>query len=159
LAAIEGAPLGKVDAYIPASPYPGRHVASDRVRAPGIVWTHDYAAAMVRSKAEHRPIFINFTGYTCTNCRLMEQEVFPRQDVQRVLAAYIPVELYTDDNAVGPADQKIEQELAHVLTLPVYVIVPTDGSAPIVQQGAVFDGRLFAEFVRSGLPAVASASQ
>ncbi len=35
------------------------------------------AATAVAAIAEHRPLFLDFTGITCANCRAMENNVFP----------------------------------------------------------------------------------
>lgn len=143
---INGAPVGKVDSYLPPLVYPGKEGKTE-----GLTFLHDYKAALLQAKAENRPIFVNFTGWTCTNCRMVEGEIFPRQEVMRELDKYIRVELYTDNGT--PEDnrnQELEQKLTGVVTLPVYVIVSPDGQALRVQQGSNFDATQFAAFLRDG---------
>ena len=60
-----------------------------------------------------RPVFIDFTGVTCVNCKLNEKNVFPRSEVRRQLERFHLVQLYTDrvvDNLV-PAGTTTEQKL------------------------------------------------
>ena len=41
-------------------------------------------------------MFVNFTGYTCTNCRWMETNILILPEIEDLLKQYVPVELYTD---------------------------------------------------------------
>src|SRR5207253_2818946 len=45
-------------------------------------------------------IFIDFTGVTCTNCKINEQSVFSKPEFIKLFAPYHFVKLYTD--AVPP---------------------------------------------------------
>ncbi len=65
---------------------------------------HDYLLALERAKAENKPIFIDFTGYACVNCRKMEEHVWIEPDVLQVLNEnYIVASLYVDDRQDLPA--------------------------------------------------------
>lgn len=59
-------------------------------------WLGDLALALEESKKDGRPVFIDFTGVTCTNCKLNEKQVFSRPDVSTLLGKYHLVQLYTD---------------------------------------------------------------
>ena len=151
LPAIEGAPLGTVNAFLPPSPYPGRHVASDGNAAGTVTFLHDYQAALAQAKAENKRVFVNFTGYTCTNCRDVESKIFPQMEVMRELDNFVRVELYTDNGSLeNNRNQELEQKLAGVVTLPVYVIVSPDGQALHVKQGSNFNATQFVAFLREG---------
>lgn len=56
---------------------------------------HDYWEAIEYSKKVNKPIFIDFTGWNCTNCRDMEENVFP--EVQELLDQYVICKLYVDE--------------------------------------------------------------
>ncbi len=149
LAAIEGAPFGAFNAFVPPSPYPGKSVASNGSASEGVTFLHDYAQALAQAKAQNRPLFVNFTGYTCTNCRQMEQTIFPRPEVRKELDNYIRVELYTDNGTPeNERNKDLEQKLTGVVTLPVYVVVSPDGQPLRVSQGSTFDAAKFASFLR-----------
>ena len=73
----------------------------------------DLVEALRKSKSDGRPVFIDFTGVTCVNCKLNEKNVFPRSEVRRQLERFHLVQLYTDrvvDNLV-PAGTTTEQKL------------------------------------------------
>ena len=60
-----------------------------------------------------------FTGYTCTNCRWMEANVFPQKEIQKQLAKYVRVKLYTDgEGEIYERQQKMEQQLFGTVALP-----------------------------------------
>jgi thiol:disulfide interchange protein DsbD len=131
LAGINGAALGTLVDYLPPSPYPGQ--AGQATAGPS--WLHDYAQARAQAQTEKRPLVVNFTGVNCTNCRDMEQNVFPLPDVARELDRFIRVELYTDRER--PDDERnaqLMQQLTGVATLPVYAVVSPEGKVLKVLQ-------------------------
>lgn len=117
-------------------------------------WLQDYDKALAQAQQEHKPVFINFTGVTCTNCRWMEHNIFTRQDVKDSLKGYVLVELYTDrthEHAVGDAHNRdLEQKLTNTVTLPVYVSVSPEGKPAKVFQGSTPDAREFINFLKEG---------
>jgi thiol:disulfide interchange protein DsbD len=58
------------------------------------------------AQAQHKPLFIDFTGHACVNCRKMEATVWSDPQVlQRLRDDYVVVALYVDDKAELPAAQ------------------------------------------------------
>jgi thiol:disulfide interchange protein DsbD len=104
----------------------------------GVVWGMSYEAALEKAKAENRPILIDFTGVNCPNCRVMEQEVFPRPEVVEELKKFVTVQLYSDyveipsitpDQRRELAAANLERQLKYTseVTNPLYVILsPTE---------------------------------
>ncbi len=130
LSGLNGQPLEDIDAFLPPSPYPnqkGRPVA----KAEG-GFLSTYAAAQEESKRTGKPIFIDFTGIYCTNCRYMERNVFPKPEVQKEFDKYVKVKLFTDrPTEEDMANQKLMQDLTKSITLPQYVIVKPDGTVQV----------------------------
>ena len=91
---------------------------------------NDYDAALRRSASEqNRPLLIDFTGYTCTNCRWMEANMFPRPEVARELARYVRVRLYTDGRGEPYRSfQQMEQTMFGTVALPYYAVMTPDGT-------------------------------
>jgi thiol-disulfide isomerase/thioredoxin len=59
---------------------------------------HDYDEALVYARMSGKPIFIDFTGYNCANCRRMEENIWKDQSVYlRLSQKYVVVSLYVDD--------------------------------------------------------------
>jgi len=77
-----GAPLKAVSAFLPPMP---------------TVHFHDYNDGMKEAAVQGKPVFVDFTGYGCVNCRKMEAAVFTNSDVEKLLSQYIVISLYVDD--------------------------------------------------------------
>src|SRR5207249_3991638 len=66
LPAMFGAPLGELDAYVPA-PSANAPLGGARNAAPE--WMKDqYKEALALGREQNKLILVNFTGYACTNC-------------------------------------------------------------------------------------------
>lgn len=114
-------------------------------------WSEDYDQSVTAAKASGQPVFIDFTGYTCTNCRAMEANVFPRAGVQQQFEQMELVRLYTDDGTVGPKHQKFQFELTGTIALPTYAIVDPHSGKVINQLSGMTDKDTFQQFLETGL--------
>ncbi len=59
-------------------------------------WYDDLSKAKAEAAKTGKPIFIDFTGFSCTNCRWMEKFMFPKQSIKSRFDKMILVRLYTD---------------------------------------------------------------
>lgn len=67
----------------------------------GLKGYFDYEQALVCAKEQKKPVFIDFTGHGCVNCRKMEEKVWSDPAVLKVLKNdYIVVSLYVDDKKI-----------------------------------------------------------
>lgn len=74
---------------------------------PGFKGYFDYDEAIENAISQNKPLFIDFTGHGCFNCRLMEENVWPHPDVKKILNEdYVIVALYVDDRTPLPSDEK-----------------------------------------------------
>ena len=114
-------------------------------------WSSNYEESKKIAQKENKPLFIDFTGYTCTNCRAMETNVFPLEPIQKRFAKMEQVRLYTDDGTEGPENQRFQFKLTGTVALPTYVIVnPKNGK--VLEQLVGYAGKdQFQEFLDSGL--------
>ncbi len=72
----------------------------------GLTGYFDYEQALDCARKSNKPLFIDFTGHGCTNCREMEAVVWSDPQVlQRLRNDYVVVALYVDDKTVLPQDQ------------------------------------------------------
>jgi thiol:disulfide interchange protein DsbD len=64
----------------------------------GLSCFHDYDLALAYSKQVNKPLMVDFTGWSCVNCRKMEDQVWvdPRV-LKRLKEDYVLVSLYVDD--------------------------------------------------------------
>lgn len=66
----------------------------------------DYKQALAYAKQVNKPVFIDFTGHGCVNCREMEARVWSDPQVlQRLQNDYVVVALYVDDKTELPENQ------------------------------------------------------
>lgn len=155
LTGLFGSPLGELDAWLP----PAR--ANEIGQTRGAVteqakWMESYEAAVQKAKAENKPVFLNFTGVTCTNCRWMEKNMFPDPGVKKELDKFILAELYTDREDT-PENQKADERNGQLqiekfgsVALPLYAIVDSNGNKLAQFGGLTRDKQEFIGFLQRG---------
>jgi len=123
-----GAPLGELDAYVPA---PSASVALNGRAAPGAsqVWMkNQYKEALDQARAENKLVLVTFTGYACTNCHWMKANMFPRPEIAEAARKLVLVELYTDGtDKESEENQKLQDEKFSTVAIPYYAILDPDG--------------------------------
>ena len=73
---------------------------------PGISGYFDYKQALEESKKQNKPLFVDFTGHACVNCRKMEEYVWAKPEVmKRLQYDFIIVSLYADERKVLPENE------------------------------------------------------
>lgn len=151
---LAGKPLGFLDAYLPPLQETDRELLAlfgiERAEADleeGWI-VDDIEGAFAMALQRHVPVMVDFSGWTCTNCRDMEANVFPRPDVRsRLDSAFVPLRLYTDDLENGDAFHAFQMALTGTPALPTYAIVDPADSTVIAQQSAMMSVREFADFL------------
>ncbi|MCK5278794.1 MAG: thioredoxin family protein, partial [Cyclobacteriaceae bacterium] len=72
----------------------------------GILGYFDYDQALACAKEQNKPIFIDFTGHGCVNCREMEARVWSDPEVlKRLNNDFIVLALYVDDKTDLPESE------------------------------------------------------
>jgi thiol:disulfide interchange protein len=86
-----------LSAFAPPSYYSVR--AQEYANCPlGLNCYHDLETGIRQAKTENKPILLDFTGYSCVNCRKMESEVWSDSKIYELLdREYIIISLYVDD--------------------------------------------------------------
>jgi thiol:disulfide interchange protein len=141
-----GRSLGELEAFLP----PVQDTRANVARTGEPTWImNDYRSALLVASREQRPILIDFTGYTCTNCRWMEANMFPRDEVKRGLDRYVRVRLYTDGMG-EPYDsqQRLEEQLFGTVALPLYAVLEPDGRPRARFLGMTRDADEFISFLQ-----------
>ena len=136
----------------------------------GLQGYFDYDQALACARKLDKPLFIDFTGHGCTNCREMEAVVWSDPMVlERLKKDYVIVALYVDDKTVLPEsawftsdyDGKVKKTLGkqnadlQIANLennaqPFYVLVGKDERVLAWPYGYDKDAEKFAEFLDSG---------
>ncbi|MBL7782521.1 MAG: thioredoxin family protein [Saprospiraceae bacterium] len=64
----------------------------------GLDCFHDFDEALAEAKRQNKPLFVDFTGHGCVNCRKMEENVWPLPGIiDRLRNDYVVVSLYVDE--------------------------------------------------------------
>ena len=85
-------------------------------------WIENYQEAIIVAAENNKPIFLDFTGYTCTNCRWMEKNIFVKDEVKELFDNFILVKLYTDGGEHAAEYQQMEIDRYGTSALPFYVV-------------------------------------
>lgn len=147
---------------------------ADKLEIPfGIKGYFDYDQALRVAKKEGKPVFLDFTGHGCTNCRNVENAVWIDPEVRRIFAEEVIVcTMYADDKVIplpaeesgklkdaegdpitmlGAKNRYIEQTIYHENSQPCYFIVDPEGN---VLSGPTYyerDKDAYIKFLRAGI--------
>jgi len=133
----------------------------------------DLEEGLAYAKKVNRPVMLDFTGWACVNCRKMEDNVWVKPEVGKVIREYVLIQLYVDERKIKmPADKVHYSEILRRKTddlgywngdfqasrygsnsQPFYVLTGHDLVPLVKPQGAVFDAKEYAAYLQSGLDA------
>jgi thiol:disulfide interchange protein len=142
-----GAPLGELDAYVPAA----TGGLGGRASAEGPPWMkNQYREALDRARAESKLVLVNFSGYACTNCHWMDANMFPRPEIAAALKDLVLVELYTDGtDQASEENQKLQDQKFSTVAIPYYAIVDPDGNVVATFPGSTRKPEEFLGFLKT----------
>ena len=146
---------------------------SDFLHLPhGLEGFFDLKEAEASAAKVGKPLFIDFTGHGCVNCREMEARVWSDPQVLDILRNdYVIVALYSDDKKVLPESEWVTTDAGKVLkglgkinsyyalktygvnAQPYYVLQGADGRPLVAPRGYDLSVEGFVEFLQSGLAA------
>ncbi len=146
---------------------------SDFLHLPhGLEGFFDLREAEAYAEKVGKPLFIDFTGHGCVNCREMEARVWSDPEVLAILRNdYVIVALYSDDKKVLPENEWVTTESGKVLkslgkinsryalttygvnAQPYYVLQGRGGKMLVPPRGYDLSVPGFVAFLRSGLEA------
>ncbi|SDG84529.1 protein-disulfide reductase DsbD family protein [Mucilaginibacter gossypii] len=176
-----GSALASPSATIPASIGERKYASNyTRIKTKGLDAWYDYDQALQVSKALHKPILIDFTGFNCVNCRKMEANVWSDPQVfSRIKNDFVLLQLVVDDKAELPAAEhfvsdysgkkittlggkwsNLEAQRFNSNSQPLYVMLDSDGNllkdasgAEIPTSPANYDIASYLKFLDSGVAA------
>jgi thiol:disulfide interchange protein DsbD len=120
---------------------------TDKFHVPfGLTAYFDLNEALAASKKLNKPVMVDFTGWSCANCRKMENEVWSQPDVlKRIMNDFVLVSLYVDDKTeleeaekytnkagekiktIGDKNLDYETSAFNVNAQPLYKFLDSDG--------------------------------
>lgn len=136
--------------------------------AHGFCMFYDLDQAIEFAQEVNKPIFIDFTGHSCANCRKMENDVWPVNKVMETLKdEYVMVSLYADETErleaplVGSSGRKLrkigdwvqdyQSTYYKTIAQPYYALVDFDESAMVMPVGYTPDSEEFHAYLLSGI--------
>ncbi|TAJ21768.1 MAG: hypothetical protein EPO68_04165 [Planctomycetota bacterium] len=127
-------------------------VASD-AGSRALVIKDDYDAARAEAIARGVPLFLNFTGHTCVNCRQMELTVFPRPEVAIELEKVVEARLHTDGRKNIEQILELQKRFTQSRANPYYLVIDskTEQELSRLDHAVVGDPEEFVEFLQRGL--------
>lgn len=130
----------------------------------------DLNEALEYAKKVNKPVFMDFTGHACNNCREMETRVFSDPRILDMFRnEYVMVALYMDDKTILPEDEwvttssgkvlkslgKINSQLAQerygINAQPYYVLADHDGNPIVPARSYDLNIEDFVKFLKDGL--------
>ena len=136
----------------------------------GLKGYYVYEQALACAKAQNKPIYIDFTGHGCVNCREMEANVWSDPRVLEMLRNdYVIVALYVDDKTKLPesewiigADGKEKKSIGRVNAdfqiskfntnaQPYYCLMGHNGELLVDPRAYDLDKDAFVDFLKKGI--------
>ncbi len=144
-----GKKLGELESFLPPkNAFSAFNILGDRSQE--LAWiTNNFEQALSDAKAQNKMVFVDFTGYTCTNCRWMEANMFSRPEVRAEMQKYVLASLYTDgEGPVYDKQQQFQEQTFQTVALPFYAIFDADGKPVATFPGLTRDPSEFVDFLK-----------
>jgi len=143
---LTGRQLRQIEAFLPPSAPVGALASGSGT--PPIWLLNDYDGALRTARTSGKLVFVDFSGYTCTNCRWMEANIFNRPDVGAELGQFVLARLYTDgDGEMYERQQAFQEQTFGTVALPLYAVVDADGKVRATFTGLTRDPTEFIAFL------------
>ncbi len=134
---------------------------------PGFCVFYDLEQGLKYAKSVNKPVFIDFTGHTCVNCRQMESNVWPDERVRRKLRdEYVMISLYVDDQTpldkmvvlpdgtrlrtIGDKWLRYQSEAFQTNAQPYYVLMDSEQHLLAAPRGYNLDVDAYLKFLQMG---------
>ena len=145
-----GGSLGELDAFLPPRTAGAFTLTGGGGQGRELAWNMDLTSALNQASAEGKPVLIDFTGYTCTNCRWMEANIFPLAAVRTELEKFVRVQLYTDGSGkIYEQNQQYQKERFGTVALPFYAILDPKGKTIATFPGMTRKPEEFIRFLQT----------
>lgn len=137
---------------------------------PGFCTFYDLEQARAYARLVNKPLFIDFTGHTCVNCRDMEAKVWPDPRVKKLLNEdYVMVQLFVDDESrldkirelpnggklrtIGDLWLNLQESKYQTNAQPYYVLADAEMNSLVAPRAYDTDVSAYVEFLNAGLEA------
>jgi len=150
------------------------HKYAGLFHAPGNIDAfYDYDEGLAYAKKVNKPVLLDFTGWSCTNCRKMEASVWSDPEVlKRLKNDYVLISLYVDDRtglsesekylskvsakAIKTLGQKwsdLQETRFNTNAQPFYVVLAPDGQPAAEPRAFDLNVKDYRDFLDKGITA------
>lgn len=136
----------------------------------GLQGYFDYEQGMACAKKLNKPVLLDFKGHACTNCKVMEKNVWSDPEVlKRLSEDYVIIALYVDDRTklaesdwvtsnvdgkvkktIGKKNADFQVEKYRVNAQPYYVLIDHEGNSLTEAKAFDLSVERFVEFLDAG---------
>ena len=141
-----------IDAVLP----PVKHIIStgenliSEEESNEIIWLDSLDEAMKISQKEGKRILLEFTGYTCINCRWMEQNILANREVHEMIKkSFVAVRLFTDGGKHADENLKMQIDRFQTIALPYYATLTENGRVQNTTSGVIYQFEEFINFLEN----------
>lgn len=138
----------------------------------GLKGFFDYKEGLAYAKKVNKPVFLDFTGHGCANCRKMEEYVWIKPEILSILQnEYVIISLYVDDKTelpenewviskvdgkvkktIGKINLDFERERFNNIAQPYYCLLDTEGNLLVTPpMGYEPDVKIFEAYLKAGI--------
>jgi thiol:disulfide interchange protein DsbD len=137
----------------------------------GLKGYFDYQQGLACAKRLNKPVFLDFNGHACSNCKKMEAEVWSdNQVLQKLASDFVIIALYVDDKTqlpesewivsafdgkqkktIGSKNADIQISKYKTNTQPYYLILDTAGNTLSGPYGLNTNKNDFLQFLEEGV--------
>lgn len=137
----------------------------------GLQGYFDYDQALACAREQNKPLFVDFVGHACSNCKVMEQNVWSDPRVlQRLQNEFVVVALYVDErtklaesdwvtstvdgkvkNTIGRKNADFQISRFNVNSQPYYVLLDSNGGQLTAPHGFNTSVEDFIQFLDKGI--------
>lgn len=166
---IWGAPLKLISGFPPPEFYK-EWITSTSECPHDLTCFHDLEEGMAYAKQQDKPAMIDFTGWSCVNCRKMEDKVWSHPKILKKLSEdYVLISLYVDDKKLLPEGEQyisatgkkikttgnkwsdVQASRFNTNSQPYYVLLDNNGNLLAEPRGYTPDVDTYAQFLDEGL--------
>jgi thiol:disulfide interchange protein len=156
--AMFGARLGELDAYVPPPSAASGFNAASGGESPLAWMKNQFPQALEKARSGGKLVFVNFTGYACTNCHWMKANMFTRPEIRSAMQGFVLVDLFTDGtDEASRVNQEFEEKTFGTIAIPYYAIFDTEGKVLASFPGLTRNPQEFLAFLNA--PAGAKTAQ
>ncbi len=170
LPGVWGAPLKLISGFPPPEFYKEWKTGTESECPHNLNCFHDYEEGMRYARAQGKPVILDFTGWSCVNCRKMEDNVWSDPKIlKRLSEQYVLISLYVDDKTPLPESEQFisptsgrkirstgnkwsdfQARVFQTNSQPYYVLLDNKGKLLAEPRGYTPDVKAYAAFLDEG---------